>query len=121
MVIPLGGHKTHTRETLANAVALLAERGALEAGELEAELYPDYEANCSTKRTVWNSLDSHFGEFPSVSNPEYGTWAADVEALLETEARLETAARTSPREAVTRGVRTPRPPRGRAKTRHGVV
>lgn len=40
MVIPPGGHKTHTRETLANAVALLAERGALEAGDLGSRVVP---------------------------------------------------------------------------------
>ena len=75
--------KTHAREALVDAVALLADRGALETGALKDELYPAYEAEYSTKRTMWNSLDRHLGELPGVHKPEYGTWAVDVEALRD--------------------------------------
>jgi len=76
--------KTHAREALVDAVALLADRGALATGDLKDELYPRYEAEYSTKRTMWNSLDRHLDGVPGVHKPEYGTWAVDVEALLET-------------------------------------
>jgi len=69
-------------EALVDAVALLADRGALATGDLKDELYPRYEAEYSTKRTMWNSLDRHLDGVPGVHKPEYGTWAVDVEALL---------------------------------------
>jgi len=75
--------KSHAREALVDAVALLADRGALATGDLKDELYPRYEAEYSTKRTMWNSLDRHLDGLPGVHKPEYGTWAVDVEALLE--------------------------------------
>jgi predicted transcriptional regulator len=74
--------KSHAREALVDAVALLADRGALATGDLKDELYPRYEAEYSTKRTMWNSLDRHLDGVPGVHKPEYGTWAVDVEALL---------------------------------------
>ena len=74
--------KSHAREGLVDAVALLADRGALATGDLKDELYPRYEAEYSTKRTMWNSLDRHLDGVPGVHKPEYGTWAVDVEALL---------------------------------------
>jgi predicted transcriptional regulator len=77
--------KSHAREALVDAVALLADRGAPETGDLKDELYPRYEAEYSTKRTMWNSLDRHLGELPGVHKPEYGTWAVDVETLLSGE------------------------------------
>jgi len=76
--------KSHAREALVDAVALLADRGALATGDLKDELYPRYEAEYSTKRTMWNSLDRHLDGVPGVHKPEYGTWAVDVKALLET-------------------------------------
>ncbi|MFD1687600.1 ribbon-helix-helix protein, CopG family [Halobellus litoreus] len=73
--------KSHARDALVEAVALLAERGPLSTGELKDELYPRYESEYSTKRTMWNSLDRHLGELPGVHKPEYGTWAVDVDAI----------------------------------------
>lgn len=73
--------KSHARDALVEAVALLADRGPLATAELKDALWEKYGEHYSTERTMWNSLDRHLEEIPGVSKPGYGEWDVDVGEL----------------------------------------
>lgn len=69
--------KTHVREAVADAVALLVERGPLSTGEVKAELWSAYDDHYSTEKGMWESVNRYLKDVEGVSKPGYGEWDAE--------------------------------------------
>jgi metal-responsive CopG/Arc/MetJ family transcriptional regulator len=69
--------KTHVREAVADAVALLVERGPLSTGEVKTELWSAYDDHYSTEKGMWESVNRYVKDVDGVSKPGYGEWDAE--------------------------------------------
>lgn len=68
---------THAREAVADAVALLVDRGPLATGELKNELWSLYADHYSTKKGMWESINRHLTDVEGVEKPGYGKYDAE--------------------------------------------
>jgi len=59
-----------------DALLLLREHGELETGDLQDELYPEYEEHYSTDRTMWNAVSRYLEDLAGFEKTDsYGGWA----------------------------------------------
>jgi hypothetical protein len=65
----------HGRDAVIDVFRYLREHGTAKTGDLQDAVYPDYEDNWSTPRTMWNALDRHLEAVPGIEKPGYGEWA----------------------------------------------
>jgi Arc/MetJ-type ribon-helix-helix transcriptional regulator len=69
--------KRHARAAVADAVALLVDRGPLETGELKTELWATYDEHYSSKKGMWESVNRYLKDVDGVSKPGYGEYDAE--------------------------------------------
>ena len=67
--------KRHGKEIVIDALLLLREHEYLETGDIQEQLYPDYEEHYSTERTMWNAVSRYLRDLPGFEKPDdYGGW-----------------------------------------------
>lgn len=64
----------HGRDLVTDVFRLLRQDGPMKTGDLQDELYPNYDEYWSSGRTMWNAIDRYLEEIPGIEKAGYGEW-----------------------------------------------
>lgn len=64
----------HGRDLVTDVFRLLRQDGPMKTGDLQDELYPNYDEHWSSGRTMWNAIDRYLEEIPGIEKAGYGEW-----------------------------------------------
>lgn len=68
--------KSHAKDIVVDALLLLREHGELETGDLQDELFSEYEEHYATDRTMWNAVSRYLKDLAGFEKTDsYGGWA----------------------------------------------
>lgn len=64
----------HGRGAVIDVFDYLREHERAKTGEIQTAVYPEYDTEWSTARTMWNALDRYLDDVPGVEKAGYGEW-----------------------------------------------